>query len=112
MKYFIVLIVFCVSCTYNEILPNEECLTENPSFIACIKPIIDNNCVSCHNSNSLYGDLSSYSAIKDYTDSGQLINRIQRNQGDQGFMPLGGNKLTDNEIELIIKWKNDGTPNN
>ena len=105
-------ILFAISCTYNELTPIPVCNSDNPSFSICVKPIIDNNCVSCHSSSSVNGDLSDYASIKQYIDSEELLERIQRDENEAGFMPLGSSRLNQQKIDLLIKWKNNGAPNN
>ncbi len=116
MRIFVLLFFLFNSCTYNELTPlndvNLTCDSENPSFKECIKPIIVNNCEGCHRSNSNSGSLESYNDIIVYIDNGKLLDRVQRNENDLGFMPLGGSKLDDENINLLIKWKNNGAPNN
>ena len=112
MRYAFVLFVLFSSCTYNSLTPLPVCESENPSFITCVKPIIDNHCLSCHYASSSSGDLSDYNTVREYVINGDLLDRIQRNQNEEGFMPLGGNKLDQEQIEVLIKWKNNGAPNN
>ena len=105
-------ILFVTSCTYNELTPIPICNSDYPSFSICVKPIIDNNCLSCHSISSSNGDLSNYASVKQYIDSGQLLDRIQREENAAGFMPQGGSRLDDQQIELLIKWKDNGAPDN
>ena len=37
-----------IFCTYDEI---DLCSTQEPSFSECVKPIIEQNCVTCHRNN-------------------------------------------------------------
>tara|TARA_B100001564_G_C20656773_1_gene679594 strand:+ start:773 stop:913 length:141 start_codon:yes stop_codon:yes gene_type:complete len=45
-------------------------------------------------------------------DNGKLLNRVQRDADQQGIMPPSGQKLSDNEIQILINWSENGTPNN
>ena len=122
------------SCTYNELVPGctdplainynqdavindgscilDDCLSNQPSFVDCIKPIIDNHCMMCHSAGSADGDLSTYESLRDFTVYGDLIGRISANENDPLFMPLGNQKLSQIEIDILIKWKDNGAPNN
>lgn len=73
------------------------------SFINQIKPIIDSNCLGCHN-GSQFPDLRTYNSISNNSEiiKEQVINRT---------MPIGG-ALTNEEIELISCWIDNGTQNN
>tara|TARA_B100001758_G_scaffold131327_1_gene112957 strand:+ start:3727 stop:4137 length:411 start_codon:yes stop_codon:yes gene_type:complete len=136
MKKIIFISSFLIfnSCAYNELVPGctdplainydqnavvndgtcilDECLSNQPSYVDCVKPIIDNHCVMCHSSSSLDGDLSSYESLRNFTLYGDLISRISTNENDPLFMPLGNQKLSQLEIDILIKWKENGAPNN
>ncbi|WP_166964567.1 hypothetical protein [Yeosuana marina] len=68
-----------------------------------IKPIIDNNCVSCHN-GSQFPDLRTYQGVSVNSEivKEQVINRT---------MPIGG-VLSNEEINLIKCWVENGSLNN
>ncbi len=75
------------------------------SFATNIKPLIISKCSNCHTSGgqtnfTVYGNTS--------TDINLILDRINRTQGDQGFMPKNGTKLTQAEIDLIQNWKDQG----
>lgn len=78
-----------------------------------IKKILDNNCTVCHNPVDLRGgvDLDSYSELKSYVDNGLLLGVINH---DPGFstMPRNSPKLSQDVIDLITNWVNDGAPEN
>ncbi|OEK07846.1 hypothetical protein A8C32_15300 [Flavivirga aquatica] len=113
IKYALLLLCIVVtSCEYNV---EEELQTEgteeevvelcNPdvSFVAKIKPIIDNNCIRCHN-GSQFPDLRTYTGVSNSAQRVQIrvVNRT---------MPIGG-ALTNDEIELIRCWVENGALNN
>ena len=83
-----------VSVTYNE----------------NVKPIIDNNCIVCHShppQNAAPMSLVSYENVKEAVENRNLIGRISSN--DPAFlMPLGGSRLPQNLIDIIIQWNEDG----
>tara|TARA_B100001142_G_scaffold301946_1_gene328052 strand:- start:15672 stop:16082 length:411 start_codon:yes stop_codon:yes gene_type:complete len=136
MKKIIFLFSFLIffSCTYNELVPGctdplainynqnavindgscilDDCSSSQPSFVDCIKPIIDNHCVQCHSEGSSYGDLSTYESLRDFTVDRDLIIRISTNENDPLFMPYGNPKLSQIEIDILSKWKDNGAPNN
>ena len=112
MRYSFFLLLILSSCTYNEIMPIPICESDNPSFYTCVKPIIEDHCLGCHADASPNGDLSNYDAIRNYMINGDLLDRIQRIEGSAGFMPLGSNKLDNEQIQVLINWKNNGAQNN
>ena len=113
MKYILLLlIVFLNSCTYNEFEVLEQCDYNDPNYLICIKPIIDRNCLACHYNGSDVGDFSNYDKLSLFVLNTDFIDRIQLDENEVGFMPLGNKKLSDEDIEVLIKWKLNGAKNN
>lgn len=110
MRYIVLLLACFSSCTYNEIL--YDCSSNKTSFVDCIQPIIDDHCIACHSTGNSNGDLSTYESLREFTMNGDLINRISKNENESGFMPLGDQKLDQITIDILIKWKENGAPNN
>jgi hypothetical protein len=107
-------ILTLTSCT-NESTSDliDTTLVENVTYSANIKPIIENSCLDCHGSpteNGAIGSFTTYETVKQYTQNNSIIDRISREAGQSGFMPLGGTKLPPQTIDLIIKWKDQGCP--
>jgi mono/diheme cytochrome c family protein len=102
------LYISCESNTYQEI----EAKTANPTYLKDIKPIIDANCIVCHYQNSGLApfSLTNYQAVRNTTELGQLIYRIESATGAES-MPLNGQKLSKTQIELIKLWKTQGYKN-
>ncbi len=88
-------------------------LVENVTYSENIKPIIEGECLDCHGSptdNGAIGSFTTYETVKQYTQNNSIINRISREAGQSGFMPLGGTRLPPQTIDLIIKWRDQGCP--
>lgn len=101
-----VLLIACESRTYEEIsdkTPIAEVVTYNKD----VKPIIEANCVSCHSPG--VQSLTNYNEVKNNIDN--IINRINRPNGDPLKMPQGGS-LSPTQINIITKWKADGLTEN
>ncbi len=81
---------------------NEPC-DSNISFADNVKPIIDSRCVSCHNGNQS-PDLRTYEGV---SNNAQRV----RSQVVSRRMPLNGS-LSDDQIELIRCWIENGALNN
>lgn len=83
------------------------------SYTKNIKPIIDANCVSCHQSagSASFRLLTTYAEVKAAVENAQLLDRIQLQNGQQGIMPQGG-RMSQTNIDLIIKWNTDGLKEN
>lgn len=85
---------------------------ENVTYNETIKPIITQNCISCHSQPPLTGvpmSLMTYDNLKDAVENRGLINRIS--SSDPNFlMPSGGPRLPQSEINKIIAWKDADFP--
>jgi len=125
---FLALLFIVSSCTYNELIIGctdsaaynydqnatiddglcilDSCLSE-PSFLECVKPIIDNNCISCHS----YGGsadhilLTDYNFIKEADNIYDIVNSINTSMPKDGLMPQ-------ENINVIEKWFENGASNN
>lgn len=74
-------------------------------YDASIKAIIQNNCGSCH-INGPQREFGNYTAAKNNID--EILRRINLAQGAAGMMPSNGTKLSQQTINTIQKWKDDG----
>ena len=87
-----------------------------------IQPIFNNNCTSCHVNGGTYSgglDLSSYAETIEGGNSGNTIvpldhsnsslyNRVTLSDNDPQFMPKNNNPLSQNDIDLIVQWIDEG----
>ncbi|NVO19265.1 MAG: hypothetical protein HXX13_06160 [Bacteroidetes bacterium] len=92
------------------------CDSIHVNYSGTIRSILDNNCVSCHNTALASGNLSllTYDEVKNATDpsSATFMNLLDHIEGN-GYsqMPQNGSLSTCN-IAQIKKWINDGFPKN
>lgn len=118
-KILLVSIIFVLgipACTYNseeELYGISNCNTENMSYSNDIVPLITNNCIGCHNSNSYLGDvnLEGHSEIVKHATNGSLVGSIKHSAGYVA-MPDGSPKLDACSIAKIESWVAAGSPNN
>jgi len=103
---FILFVTSCESRTYEEISDNTP-ITETVSYKTDIQPIIEANCISCHSAvgPASYKPFTNYNQVK--TEIDNILDRIQRPNGDPQKMPQGGS-LSANQINIFKKWKADG----
>ena len=81
--------------------------TPKLTYTSNVQPLMVANCSPCHfppRGNKKAFD--NYIAVKGNIDS--LINRVNRNPTDKGFMPFKHSKLADSTINVFVKWKSDG----
>lgn len=100
------LILSCERRTFEDLSDNTP-ITQTIKYTDQVRPIIQNNCISCHSS----GGAASYYPLTNYIETKSAIDniliRIQKPSGDPEKMPQGGS-LSQNSIDIIKKWKTDG----
>lgn len=100
--------VFTVAACKKKVATS-DCAGTTATYIVNVKPILDANCVSCHNVSNKSGgyDLSTYSHAKNAKDA--IVGSVQHAAGFAP-MPQGGSKLDDASIKLINCWSQNGAP--
>lgn len=114
------LLLICIatllfSCTANtlddvfvpvEIDPGGELVTYQD-----VRFVFENICTQCHSNPTQNGapmPLVTYENVRDAVLNRPLLDRISREEGASGAMPLGGPRLPQNTIDLIFQWNEDG----
>jgi uncharacterized membrane protein len=89
------------------------CDTSLFTYSGAVQPVLESHCTGCHNNNTQNGgvNLSTYNGVQTVALNGKLAGSINWSQGYVA-MPQGGQKLSDCNIDQIIKWINAGSPNN
>jgi hypothetical protein len=101
----------CTTSTYDDIEP--ENLEIGPELVVYtdVEVIIDNACNNCHSSPPQNGapmSLTTFMDVKTSVENRGLLDRITRNEGAGGLMPLGGPRLPQASIDLLVQWDDDG----
>jgi uncharacterized membrane protein len=107
---FVVAITSCTQNTYDDIEPEDDSGLDIITYQE-VKPIIDNNCLNCHGNPTQNGapmSLTTYDDVKESVLNRDLINKISLNDGADGLMPLGGPRLSQSFIDIIVSWEEDG----
>src|SRR5829696_9245061 len=74
------------------------------TYASNVQNIIQNSCSPCHiPPQGRAKALNTYDAAKAEAD--EIIDRIQRNPDQKGFMPMKHPKLSDSTINVFVKWK-------
>lgn len=86
------------------------------TYTLVITPLIINKCINCHSGANVTNTgggirLGNYNFVKALGESGKLEAAITHSGLPKTFMPRGGNKLTDCEINQFKKWIANGYPN-
>lgn len=100
----------CCTSVNEEDLVDATPIPETITYVADVKPIIDNNCIICHSNPPQNGapmPLVTFENVREAVQNRNLIGRISSD--DPAFsMPFGGPKLPQNLIDIIIQWNEDG----
>ena len=65
-----------------------------------VAPILSSNCTGCHPGQGGLS-LDSYTSVYSAIQSGNVLDRVNRNSGDNGFMPQGGQKLSNANLDIL-----------
>lgn len=107
-----VLLWGCSNNTQDDLEPIiPEVEAEEQVTYRDVKFILDNSCVVCHSNPPQNGapmSLDSYLAARDAVLNRGLLDRVSREEGADGLMPLGGPRLPQQTIDLLIQWSEDG----
>ena len=89
------------------------CDTTAVTFSGDVYPIMQAQCLVCHNDNRQDGgvNLDSYDLIKARGSNGKLMGTIEHQAG-YNPMPPSGVKIDQCFIDKLNAWINDGMPNN
>lgn len=106
---FIVVAYSCESSTFEEIgesVPIDETIT----FTEHIRPIMEENCISCHNpeGDAYFKPLTNYEEVRQAILETDLLERIQMQNGEPDIMPQTAGRMPQSKIDLIIQWSEQG----
>ena len=93
----------CETNVEDDLNSQQDCIQVEEYYTENIKPILESSCTACHSGSSSSGGLSldNYTAAYNAVKSGDILDRIQREPNEPGFMPSGGQKLPAENISLI-----------
>jgi len=93
--------------------PTDPTIPTSITYSKDVKSIIDANCISCHQSgrSAAFRPLTTFAQVKVAVENAGLLNRIQLQSGQQGLMPQGG-RMSQANIDIIVKWNTDGLKEN
>lgn len=101
------------SCTKEDILQDVDVnnldLSDGVKFSAHIRPLLSTHCGECHSASSSQTNYLDYNTARNSVTN--ILDRIQREEGESGFMPRNGDKLSQEQIDLIVQWREDGLLN-
>ena len=78
----------------------EDCTEVETYYTEDVAPILSSNCIVCHSASADL-PLDSYTSVYSAIKSGNVWDRVTRDQGTNGFMPDEGTKLSDANLEIL-----------
>ncbi|MCW5519704.1 hypothetical protein J1N09_07630 [Aureitalea sp. L0-47] len=109
-----VVLVMLHGCTARDMDELEPVQQEMPADLVTfedVRAIFENNCQQCHSNPPQNGapmPLVTYNNVRSAVENRDLLGRISRAEGEQGLMPLGGPRLPQTTIDLVMQWVADG----
>jgi len=91
------------------------------TYLETIRPVFQSSCLNCHNPDKQKAglDLSTYDATMDGSDNGKVVEAGDPDKSllikvlthdSEPYMPKGGDKLPDAQIDLIRQWIASNAP--
>ncbi len=77
-----------------------DCSAVETYYTKNVAPILSSNCIGCHSASADL-PLDSYTNVYSAIKSGNVLDRVNRNSGDNGFMPQGGQKLSQPNLDTL-----------
>ena len=100
----------CETRTYEDLL-EEQIIVGEVTYTQHARAVFDANCISCHSAGGTasFRPLTNYAEVKDAVQNTNLLERIQKQNGEPGLMPQTGRMPMD-KIDIILQWNADGLP--
>lgn len=113
LAIFLFIVFSCSKKNEQELGAGNICETNNMTYSANIKPILESFCYSCHGRGLSQNGINfdTYAGVKAVADNGKLVGAISH---ASGFVPMpqSAPKLSDCNINRIKAWVNAGAANN
>ncbi len=98
--------ILCFSCENNieeDYAALNDCSEAEVYYQQNIVSIMLENCTGCHSASNPSGSLSleDFNSTVDAIRDGSIINRINLEPSDPLFMPLGSEKLSEEQLQAI-----------
>ena len=101
----------CTNHTTDDLVPVEPVVEAELVTFEDVRFVFDNICQECHTNPPQNGapmPLVTFMNVKEAVENRGLLDRISRQEGEPGLMPLGGPRLPQPTIDLIFQWEQDG----
>tara|TARA_B110000037_G_C17069950_1_gene485445 strand:- start:595 stop:936 length:342 start_codon:yes stop_codon:yes gene_type:complete len=108
--FFSVLVSLLCSCVKDKVPTEFASCGDTVSFSQDIQPLVDANCLGCHNDVAPANDVILTNHTRISNEANRMINSMQA--PGMELMPFGGPPLSDSLIQLFQCWILQGKPNN
>tara|TARA_B100001113_G_scaffold262901_1_gene217801 strand:+ start:522 stop:884 length:363 start_codon:yes stop_codon:yes gene_type:complete len=110
-RIIVLFLILCFSCENNleeDYAVINDCSEAEVYYQENIASILLDNCVSCHSTSNSSGGLSleSFNSSIEAIRDGSIMYRINLEPSDPLFMPLGSEKLSQEELKAIQDFSN------
>lgn len=97
---------------YNECITSDTCDTTNVSFSTDVQPVLNTYCIGCHSGASANKgvELTDYAKVNTHVTSGKLKDALLGQNGVSVMPP--SSSLSTCDLNKLLKWIDDGAPNN
>lgn len=108
------LVSSCTTNSFDDLEPIQSMSDSIPSLTVTyqdVRFVFDNVCTACHSNPPQNGapmSLENFFDAREAVLNRGLLDRISRSEGALGLMPLGGPRLPQTTIDLLIQWNEDG----
>ncbi|MBC7914731.1 MAG: hypothetical protein H7Y07_11495 [Pyrinomonadaceae bacterium] len=94
---------YCATTQPAAVKPTVSKIT----YVSSIQPLLAKHCSPCHfPPEGNKEPLNTYATAKNGIDD--ILDRIQRNPGEKGFMPAKHARLPDSIIRVFVRWEIEG----
>ena len=97
----LIVLFSCENNVANSEVVVEDCSTVESYYNTSIAPIMSQKCNGCHSGNNPSAGLLTNNYIDVKGGIGGILNRVERDNNAPGFMPLGGQKLSTEQISFL-----------
>jgi hypothetical protein len=101
--------LFLVSCESTTTQDISAVITD-PTYTAHIAPVMSAKCTSCHAGGNEFPNLETYAEVKEATQNGALLCRLEGTCGGEIMPPSGA--LPTATITMINNWATNNFPEN
>ena len=85
-------------------MPTYDCDELRSYYTGSVQPILDSKgCTGCHATSGPTGGLAldSFESVHSGIVHGSVLDRVGREPGEPGFMPQGGTKLSQDQLDIL-----------